>query len=147
MKKLNITKEQFNHSRYFQKKYGTLEYVSESGNVYKTSKGKILKFNESLEDIRNRSKNARDRMLNEIMNSDYFKEEIRFLEDKIGKAADRGQHCAKDVIQTYCQPYTKNELVFQAVCKYFQDNGFEVVQHRCPDGFGLRDHYDICWDD
>ena len=53
------------------------------------------------------------------MNSDYFKEEIRFLEDKIGKAADRGQHCAKDVIQTYCQPYTKNELVFQAVCKYF----------------------------
>jgi len=47
MKKLNITKEQFNRSRYFQKKYGTLEYVSESGKVFKTSKGKLLKFMES----------------------------------------------------------------------------------------------------
>ena len=46
MKKLNITKEQFNRSRYFQKKYGTLEYVSESGKVFKTSKGQLLKFNE-----------------------------------------------------------------------------------------------------
>ena len=34
MKKLNITRKQYNESRYFQKKYGTLEYVSESGNVY-----------------------------------------------------------------------------------------------------------------
>ena len=48
MKKLNITKEQFNRSRYFKNKYGKLEYVSESGKVYKTSKGKILKFNESM---------------------------------------------------------------------------------------------------
>ena len=47
MKKLKITKKQFNESNYFQKKYGTLKYVSESGNVYKTSKGKILKFKES----------------------------------------------------------------------------------------------------
>ena len=46
MKKLNITKEQFNRSRYFQKKYGTLEYVSESGKVYKTSKGNLIRFNE-----------------------------------------------------------------------------------------------------
>ena len=44
MKKLNITKEQFNRSRYFKNKYGTLKYVSESGNVYKTSKGHLLKF-------------------------------------------------------------------------------------------------------
>ena len=48
MKKLNITKNQFNESRYFTTKYGKLEYVSESGNVYKTSKGHVLKFvNES----------------------------------------------------------------------------------------------------
>lgn len=47
MKKLNITKEQFNRSRYFKNKYGKLEYVSESGKVFKTSKGKILKFKES----------------------------------------------------------------------------------------------------
>ena len=46
MKKLNITKEQFNHSNYFQRKYGKLEYVSESGKLFKTNKGKILKFNE-----------------------------------------------------------------------------------------------------
>ena len=44
MKKLNITKEHFEKSRYFTKKYGTLEYVSESGKVFKTNKGKLLKF-------------------------------------------------------------------------------------------------------
>ena len=49
MKKLNITKERFEKSRYFQRKYGKLEYVSESGNLYKTNKGKVLKFNESLD--------------------------------------------------------------------------------------------------
>ena len=47
MKKLNITKEQFNRSRYFKNKYGSLKYVSESGNVFKTSKGNLLKFKES----------------------------------------------------------------------------------------------------
>ena len=55
MKKLNITKEQFNRSSYFQRKYGKLEYVSESGKLFKTNKGKVLRFNESadqtLEDI------------------------------------------------------------------------------------------------
>ena len=49
MKKLNITKERFEKSRYFTKKYGKLEYVSESGNMYKTNKGKILKFKESVD--------------------------------------------------------------------------------------------------
>ena len=33
MKRLNITKEQFNRSNYFQKKYGKLKYVSESGKL------------------------------------------------------------------------------------------------------------------
>ena len=48
MKKLNITKEQFNRSNYFQRKYGKLEYVSESGKLFKTTKGEVLKFvNES----------------------------------------------------------------------------------------------------
>ena len=49
MKKLNITKEAFEKSKYFKNKYGRLEYVSESGKLFKTSKGKILKFNESVE--------------------------------------------------------------------------------------------------
>ena len=47
MKKLNIRKEQFNKSHYFQTKYGKLAYVSESGKVYKTDKGKLLKFSET----------------------------------------------------------------------------------------------------
>ena len=47
MKKLSITKEAFNKSRYFKNKYGSLKYVSESGDLFKTSKGKILKFKES----------------------------------------------------------------------------------------------------
>lgn len=46
MKKLNITKERFEKSRYFQNKYGKLEYVSESGKLYKTDKGKVLMFKE-----------------------------------------------------------------------------------------------------
>ena len=44
MKKLNITKEAFEKSKYFKNKYGELEYVSESGKVFKTDKGKILMF-------------------------------------------------------------------------------------------------------
>ena len=51
MKKLNITKEQFNRSRYFKNKYGNLEYVSESGKIFKTSKGKLLKFKESGDEV------------------------------------------------------------------------------------------------
>ena len=47
MKKLNITKEAFEKSNYFKNKYGKLEYVSESGKLFKTNKGKILKFKES----------------------------------------------------------------------------------------------------
>lgn len=44
MKKLNITKEQFDKSRYFKHKYGNLKFVSESGKLFKTDTGKILKF-------------------------------------------------------------------------------------------------------
>ena len=59
MKKLNITKEQFNRSRYFQEKYGTLEYVSESGKVFKTDKGKVLMFKESVIDSTGRGDYAK----------------------------------------------------------------------------------------
>lgn len=44
MKKLNTSIGHFKESKYFTKKYGKIEYVSESGNLYKTSQGKILKF-------------------------------------------------------------------------------------------------------
>ena len=49
MKKLNVTKEQFNRSRYFTNKYGKLEYVSESGKQFKTSKGIVLEFTDGYE--------------------------------------------------------------------------------------------------
>ena len=48
MKKLNITKKQFKESQYFTNKYGNLAYVSESGKLYKTDKGNVLKFKESV---------------------------------------------------------------------------------------------------
>ena len=48
MKKLNITKEAFEKSRYFQNKYGKLEYVSESGKLFKTNKGRVLMFKENI---------------------------------------------------------------------------------------------------
>ena len=35
MKKLNITKKQYDESKYFNKKYGALKYMSESGKLYK----------------------------------------------------------------------------------------------------------------
>ena len=44
MKKLNITKEAFEKSKHFQRKYGKLEYVSESGKLFKTNKGYVIKF-------------------------------------------------------------------------------------------------------
>jgi hypothetical protein len=44
MKKLNITKKHYMESKYFQRKYGKLEYISESGKLFKTDKGKVLKF-------------------------------------------------------------------------------------------------------
>ena len=44
MKKLKVTKERFEKSRYFQKKYGKLKYVSESGRTYKTENGTVVRF-------------------------------------------------------------------------------------------------------
>ena len=44
MKKLNVTRKHFNESKYFQEKYGKLAFVSESGKLFKTDKGQILKF-------------------------------------------------------------------------------------------------------
>ena len=59
MKKLNITKKQYEESKYFNQKYGALKFVSESGKMYKTDKGVVLALegtepevaDESLKDI------------------------------------------------------------------------------------------------
>ena len=47
MKNLNITKKQYDESKYFNNKYGKLKYVSESGNVYKTDKGVVISLESS----------------------------------------------------------------------------------------------------
>jgi hypothetical protein len=49
MKKLNISKERFEKSNYFARKYGKLEYVSESGKQFKTNKGIVLEFTDGSE--------------------------------------------------------------------------------------------------
>jgi len=49
MKKLNITKKQYDESKYFNNKYGSLKFVSESGKLYKTDKGVVIAL-ESKED-------------------------------------------------------------------------------------------------
>lgn len=46
MKKLNVTRKHFNESKYFTRKYGKLAFVSESGKLFKTDKGKVLMFKE-----------------------------------------------------------------------------------------------------
>ena len=50
MKKLNITKKQYNESKFFTKKYGALKYVSESGKLFKTDKGVVLALESADED-------------------------------------------------------------------------------------------------
>ena len=66
--------------------------MSESGKLFKTDKGKILQFKESLDEIRARSRTARERINNDITKSEDFKKEIERLEDKIGSAADKGNN-------------------------------------------------------
>lgn len=65
MKKLNITKEKFNSSRYFQTKYGKLKYVSESGHKYKTDKGNVIQFVKNNKDAINEVFESITKFLNE----------------------------------------------------------------------------------
>ena len=50
MKKLNITKKQYDESKYFNQKYGALKFVSESGKLFKTDKGVVLALESADED-------------------------------------------------------------------------------------------------
>ena len=54
MKKLNITKKQYDESKYFNQKYGALKFVSESGKLYKTDKGVVIAL-ESTDDDEKKS--------------------------------------------------------------------------------------------
>ena len=78
MKKLPITKEAFEKSRYFKSKYGKLEYVSESGKVFKTDKGKILKFKESNERMSDNEAQINDFLekIGDYLMSDYGVDDV-----------------------------------------------------------------------
>lgn len=106
MKKLNITKEQFNRSRYFKNKYGKLEYVSESGKVFKTNKGKLLIFvNESdlmkdgrkdleyfadkIDSIDEQLKNLIDEWTEELNSSDKMDSEYEFYLKQLTSAKNK----------------------------------------------------------
>jgi hypothetical protein len=97
MKKLNITKERFEKSRYFTKKYGKLEYVSESGRLFKTSKGKVLKFTKESED----DALYAIRIYELSGNKDFSKLSPDEVEDEtvLETRFDRKEQCWREVIQ------------------------------------------------
>mgnify|MGYP004654101321 FL=1 len=65
MKKLNITKKQYEESKYFNKKYGTLKFVSESGKLFKTDKGVVLALESEM-----KKEDADDRIMDRLDDGD-----------------------------------------------------------------------------
>ena len=63
MKKLNITKKQYDESKYFNQKYGAIKFVSESGKLYKTDKGVVIALESANEDA---DKDAEEPKDNEV---------------------------------------------------------------------------------
>ena len=63
MKKLNITKKQYDESKYFTKKYGAIKFVSESGKHYKTDKGVVLALEGTEEPMKEDGDSIMDRQL------------------------------------------------------------------------------------
>ena len=60
MKKLNITKKQYDESKYFNQKYGALKFVSESGKLYKTDKGVVIALESAKDDDDDEDKGKED---------------------------------------------------------------------------------------
>lgn len=71
MKKLNVTRENYEKSTYFQNKYGKLKMMNESGTLFKTDKGRILQFVKE---------NAEDDWLDEYLKDGHQKEFDSLLE-------------------------------------------------------------------
>lgn len=65
MKKLNITKKQYEESKYFNKKYGALKFVSESGKLFKTDKGVVLALESEM-----KKEDADDRIMDRLADGD-----------------------------------------------------------------------------
>lgn len=70
MKKLNITKKQYDESKYFTKKYGAIKFVSESGKHYKTDKGVVLALEGTEEPMKEDGDSIMDRQLDDNEEAD-----------------------------------------------------------------------------
>jgi hypothetical protein len=70
MKKLNITKKQYDESKYFNKKYGAIKFVSESGKHYKTDKGVVLALEGTEEPMKEDGDSIMDRQLDDNQEAD-----------------------------------------------------------------------------
>lgn len=70
MKKLNITKKQYDESKYFTKKYGAIKFVSESGKHFKTDKGVVLALEGTEEPMKEDGDSIMDRQLDDNQEAD-----------------------------------------------------------------------------
>ena len=111
MKKLNITKKQYDESKYFTKKYGAIKFVSESGKHYKTDKGVVL----ALEGTEAQDPNAQgaegeaqktDESLKDIGKA--LKDTVKDGAKKIAAGAKKG---AKAVSNFFNGNFRKNDTV------------------------------------
>lgn len=99
MKKLNITKKQYDESKYFNQKYGALKFVSESGKLYKTDKGVVIAL-ESTEDEEDEEPKGGD---DEVKTPGEGEEEITVKKEDLATAL-------QDVIDTVKDIAADNEV-------------------------------------
>lgn len=128
MKKLNITKDKFTESKYFQTKYGKLEYVSESGNLYKTSKGHVLKFNEGVF-----GGYTPDELEDELSKDEKEQEKIDSPKKNLGKSVKKDVQVDKPEIKVgtiLCSVwgYSMTLVNFYEVTKRIGKSTLEVVE-------------------
>ena len=105
MKKLNITKKQYDESKYFNKKYGAIKFVSESGKHYKTDKGVVLAL-EGTEPDADPNAEPTDESLADIGNA------IKGTAKEIGgKIKDGAKKAAKSAANFFKGNFRKNDTV------------------------------------
>lgn len=107
MKKLNITKKQYDESKYFTKKYGALKFVSESGKLYKTDKGVVIALESEM-----KKEDGDDSIIDRLTDGD----------DKGDKGADEGDVTRGELTDMLKDVVAEVEKVCDA-----QDISFEEV--------------------
>lgn len=107
MKKLNITKKQYDESKYFTKKYGALKFVSESGKLYKTDKGVVIALESEM-----KKEDGDDSIIDRLTND----------KDDEGKGGDEGDITRGELTDMLKDVVAEVEKVCDA-----QDISFEEV--------------------